>query len=219
MKSARLHGTRGQEQFGVDAAAEILGGGKLAASCKCYEIASAGLILTACEEFDKHKKRWKEEDCRQFVVVVAGYADNPKVQQEETKQKARFRRKNISFELWDGTTVVQKLRRHPELVHQRQPLNFCRDPPMPPASGLQVLFDPLHSESRSPRELSRSIARPRGRSPRSAAVDYIPDTSQSLGRRRDPVGIESGRVLQRDIGIGKLLSGFASACLDAQGGR
>ena len=118
LKSARLHGKRGQAQFGVDATAEIIDGGKLAASCKCCEDASVALIKTACEEFDEHKQRWKEEDCRHFVVVVAGYADDPKVQQEESRQKARYRRRNVSFELWDGTMIVQKLRRYPDLVHQ-----------------------------------------------------------------------------------------------------
>lgn len=117
LKSARLHGKRGQEQFGVDATAEILDGGKLAASCKCYEDVSVALIKKACEEFDQHKQRWKGEDCRRFVVVLAGYADSPKVQQEETRQRARYRRREISFELWDGTTISQKIRRHPDLVH------------------------------------------------------------------------------------------------------
>ena len=116
--TARLHGRRGFAQFGVDATAEIRGGGKLAASCKRYQRVSTDLIKTACEEFDQHKGRWKEEDCRRFVVVVAGYADDPKVQQEETKQKRRYKRRGVSFELWDGTIIAQKIRRHPDLVNQ-----------------------------------------------------------------------------------------------------
>jgi tetratricopeptide (TPR) repeat protein len=118
LKTPRLHGRRGQEQFGVDATAEIITGGKLAASCKCYAIASVALIKRACEEFDDHKQRWKEEDVRRFVVVVAGYAEDPKVQKEVTRQTRRYRGRKITFELWDGTTVVQKIRRDPALVHQ-----------------------------------------------------------------------------------------------------
>jgi len=50
--------------------------------------------------------------------VVAGYADSPKLQQEETRQKGRYRKRKISFELWDGTIIVQKISLHPELVHK-----------------------------------------------------------------------------------------------------
>jgi tetratricopeptide (TPR) repeat protein len=118
LKAARLHGGRGYGQFGVDAIAEIRDGGKAAASCKCSEDASVALIKKACEEFDQHKRRWKQEDCRRFFVVVAGYADAPKVQQEETKQKRRYKGRGILFELWDGTIIVQKIGPHPELVHK-----------------------------------------------------------------------------------------------------
>jgi hypothetical protein len=118
LRNARLHGPRGYKQFGVDATAEIRSGGKLAASCKRYKDVSVDLIRTACKEFDEHKQRWKKEDVRHFVVVVAGYAEDPKVQQEEVKQKARYRRRNIAFELWDGTVIVQRIRKHPDLVYQ-----------------------------------------------------------------------------------------------------
>jgi hypothetical protein len=118
LKNARLHGPRGIKQLGVDATAEILTGGKLAASCKRYKDIDVGLIKKACAEFDKHRQRWQEEDARRFIVVTAGYAESPKIQQEEARQKTRYRKQGIEFELWDGTILVQKIRKHRDLVHQ-----------------------------------------------------------------------------------------------------
>ena len=118
LKNARLHGTRGQKQFGVDGTAEMITGGRLAASCKRYKSATVDLIKEACEEFDEHRRYWKTQDCRRFVVVVAGYADDPKVQKDEVKRKKLYLKRAIEFELWDGTIITQKVRPHPDLVHR-----------------------------------------------------------------------------------------------------
>lgn len=118
LRNARLHGPRGVKQFGIDATAEMLTGGRAAASCKRYKDVDVTLIRKACDEFDANKQHWQQEDARRFIVVTAGYAESPTVQKEETKQKARYRKQGIEFELWDGTIIVQKIRKHRDLVHQ-----------------------------------------------------------------------------------------------------
>jgi tetratricopeptide (TPR) repeat protein len=118
LRLAQLYGTRGQRQHGADAIADCTGGGMAVVQCKCYALLIASDVREACIEFERNLQHWKKQDARRFILVVACDATSTKVVDEVAKQRKHLKKKNIAFEVWDRSSIVQRLQRQRNLVHR-----------------------------------------------------------------------------------------------------
>lgn len=104
------YGPPGQHQHGIDLLALIRPSGIAVAQCKRETSFSVKKIQTASDEFFAHWGHWKEKDVRQFVLFVACEVNRTEFQDEKLKQRERFAKHGITYELWGATTLAIKLR-------------------------------------------------------------------------------------------------------------
>jgi tetratricopeptide (TPR) repeat protein len=104
------YGIPGQRQHGIDLLALVTPEGLEVAQCKCESSLSIRKIQKASDEFFKHWTHWKDQGIRRFILFAACEVERTQLQNEMLKQRARFRERNISYELWGATTIRNKLR-------------------------------------------------------------------------------------------------------------
>lgn len=109
---------RGMKQYGIDALAEIRGGGNAVLSAKCYEKATAANIAKWSGEFlEHHKDYWSSRDIRVFVLSVAApNVTGADIIDQISKEKDRFGKLGIAYEVWGPEPVYDRLRPHEDLV-------------------------------------------------------------------------------------------------------
>ena len=106
------YGIPGQRQHGIDLLALVTPAGLEVAQCKCESSLSVRKIQKASDEFFKHWTHWEGQDVRRFILFAACEVERIQLQNEMLKQRARFRERGISYELWGATAIRNKLRPH-----------------------------------------------------------------------------------------------------------
>lgn len=116
--TCEIYGTRGQPQDGIDLLAHCQNGdGIEVGQCKCYTHFSPRQIREASDEFFVHwEKHWSKENVKRFILLVACDLSRRKQQDEIVKQKKRFGKFGISYEVWSAAKIRNKLRLHRGIV-------------------------------------------------------------------------------------------------------
>lgn len=117
-RQSDLFERRGLKQYGIDAFAEIRDGGYAVVSAKCYEKATAANIAKWSTEFLKHHNDyWSSRDIRVFVLSVAApNVTGANIIDQIRKEKDRFEKLGIAYEVWGPEPVYDRLRPHEDLV-------------------------------------------------------------------------------------------------------
>lgn len=117
-RQSDLFERRGLKQYGIDALAEIRDGGNAVLSAKCYEKATAANIAKWSGEFLKHHKDyWSSRDIRVFVLSVAApNVTGANIMDQIRKEKERFEKLGIAYEVWGPEPVYDRLRPHEDLI-------------------------------------------------------------------------------------------------------
>jgi len=112
VEKADEFGTQGQGQRGVDLLASIPPKHVAVGQCKCEAKFSVKKIQKASQEFFKHWSYWKDKGVHRFILFIACDASRAELQEEELRQKKRFREKGIAYAIWGAATLRTKLRPH-----------------------------------------------------------------------------------------------------------
>jgi hypothetical protein len=113
-----LYGIPGQTQHGIDLQAYLQKNrGVDVAQCKCYAKFSASEIKDASDAFLKHwSKIWRRKTVLRFILILACDVDDTDSQEALRKERARFKRKGLRYELWFGSTLRTKLAPYRHIV-------------------------------------------------------------------------------------------------------
>jgi tetratricopeptide (TPR) repeat protein len=122
VQGAERYGTRGQRQEGIDLLIEYRDEPKAAGQCKSHEHCDEALIKDACSTFLRHKKRWRDEGIRTFILILAADTRRTQLHRERARQRQRLRRAGFSFKVWSGAVLKSKLRKHRHIVRHFLPL-------------------------------------------------------------------------------------------------
>src|ERR1051325_7395535 len=106
------YGVPGQGQHGVDLLALVKPSGVEVAQCKCERSFSVRKIRQASKDFLNYWAHWKKKNVRRFILFVSCDIDRTELQNEMLRQRGRFAKRGISYEIWGATTIRNKLRPH-----------------------------------------------------------------------------------------------------------
>lgn len=116
--SSREYEYSGAPQYGVDLVADCADGvSTIVGQCKCYKSFPSAKIVEAADDFVKHlDSHWKTHKITRFILMTA--CDLRKSDQEVAiqRQRQKFAKHKISFEVWDREIIFTKLRNHPQIV-------------------------------------------------------------------------------------------------------
>lgn len=117
ISDARLYGRPRQKQFGIDVYADRADeAGIEVASCKCYQQIRKGQIAAWSTDFLKHwDTHWEPKRVRRFVLCVACDLNSHERRDEIEREKARFKRYGVKYEVWTQAKLTRMLRKHPEI--------------------------------------------------------------------------------------------------------
>lgn len=107
------YGVSGQGDFGVDVLARRSGGdGAEAASCKRRtSIKAADLSQWSDDVLEHWDTHWRAHGLRRFVLATtAANTDDRTIQDQVTREAARFNRLGVAYELWGPRQFAAKLR-------------------------------------------------------------------------------------------------------------
>lgn len=117
ISDARLYGRPRQKQYGIDVYAERTDeSGIEVASCKCYQEVRKGQITTWSDDFLDHwETHWKALGVRRFVLCVACDLNSHERRDEIERQKVRFNRHGVKYEVWTAAKLTRLLRKHTDI--------------------------------------------------------------------------------------------------------
>ncbi len=117
-RASDLFELRGLTQYGLDSLAEIRSGGQVGLSAKCYEKVTPAKIRDWCTDFLKHwDSYWSKRDIRAFILAIAApNVVNAGNRDQIAKEKIRFAKLGIAFDVWGPEPVFDRLRPHADLV-------------------------------------------------------------------------------------------------------
>ncbi|MEA5512261.1 hypothetical protein VB715_21040 [Crocosphaera sp. UHCC 0190] len=115
------YGTRGQTQEGIDLIAYYEDDQSvIVGDSKCYEDFPPHKIREASNKFLNNLEFWEKElesyKIKKFILFVACDLSEKKRQQQIIKEKNKFQKHNIIFEVWSSVTLRQKLAPHRSIV-------------------------------------------------------------------------------------------------------
>ncbi len=116
VRQCEEYGKNGQAQRGIDLLGHRNDGRLEVAQCKCERDFTPAKIRTASTEFLDHWEFWKQKNVTRFVVFVASEASQTQRQDEILRQKNRFQKFGIVYELWPANKIVNQLRPYPGIV-------------------------------------------------------------------------------------------------------
>ena len=108
------YGRPGQNQHGIDVYARLSGGGHICWQARNRQAVSPSDITKAVYDFLEDK--WAATAKRFVFCIHASLADNA-VQDSIEVEAARLQERGIVFDAVDGTHLGEKLRSHPEIIH------------------------------------------------------------------------------------------------------
>ena len=109
----------GAPQYGADIVADCADGvSTIIAQCKCYKSFLPAKIVEAADEFINHlDSHWKTYKIAKFILMTACDLRKSNQQAAIQRQRQRFAKHKIGFEVWDRETILTtKLRNHPQIV-------------------------------------------------------------------------------------------------------
>ncbi|MGE0084151.1 MAG: hypothetical protein AB7S75_06985 [Desulfococcaceae bacterium] len=117
ISTCETYGTKEQNQYGVDFLAyrsdsEMCEVGK----CLFYENCTPSDIKHISNSFLKYLSHWANWKIRRFILFAACDLSEPKHQDQIRKEKARFRKNGIDYEVWSPITLRHELRAYPGIV-------------------------------------------------------------------------------------------------------
>lgn len=114
-----VYGVGGQSQHGIDLLADtIRPDTRIAAQCKCYQKFTERNLRDTCKEFSDDLEYWQERNVRRFVLMVACAVERRGVIELRMEMQQQFMKQGITFELWDGNTLRDKLSPHRAIVER-----------------------------------------------------------------------------------------------------
>lgn len=108
LENVDLFGVPGQGQWGVDVLADKVGGGRVAASCKCHENATPAKLKDWSKAFlDERTEHWG--DVERFILVTAA-KDITAIQNADqiTRERARFAAIGVIYEVWGPEQLTER---------------------------------------------------------------------------------------------------------------
>ena len=108
------YGRPGQDQAGVDVYARLSGGGHICWQARNRQIIGPSDITEAVDDFLEGS--WAATAERFVLCMRASLADT-KLQKAIEREAVRLQERNIVFDAADGTELGEKLRSHPEIIH------------------------------------------------------------------------------------------------------
>jgi hypothetical protein len=120
IRTADLYHLDGQPQFGIDVIGWSTETGRIVvASCKCYQVVTAGQIADWSDDFLKHwSSHWETRGVQRFILAVSAPVHARKLVDEVSAQHTRFQTFGIEYEVWSPRQYQEKLRPHPGIVSQ-----------------------------------------------------------------------------------------------------
>lgn len=117
--SSHEYGTLGQSQYGIDLLApRHLGLTYDVAQCKCYQAFSPADIRAVSDDFFAHWDYWSQYQIHRFILCVACDMSNRQRREAIVEERKRFGAHNIQYEVWDATTLRNKLAPHRMIVER-----------------------------------------------------------------------------------------------------
>lgn len=112
-----VYGVRRQLQDGIDLIAHRKNNDGLeVGQCKCYQRITPGQIGTASDDFFKYWDRWSKENVKRYILFVACDLTDRNCQDRILKEKNRFAKYGLGYEVWSSSKIRNKLRPYPGIV-------------------------------------------------------------------------------------------------------
>jgi hypothetical protein len=119
INSCSTYGIRGQSQEGIDLLAHGGASGVLAVGqCKCYEEFPPREIRNASDEFFIHLNIWKTKGVKKFILFVACDLNTTLRQKQIIKEREKFNKVGLEYEVWSAANIRNKLSPHREIVER-----------------------------------------------------------------------------------------------------
>lgn len=117
IEDAHFYGRQRQVQYGIDVWADRAdGSGIEVASCKCYQSVRKGEIAGWSNDFLDHwDTHWKALRVHRFVLSVACDLNSHERRDEIEREKARFKRIGVKYEVWAVSKLTRMLRKHTDI--------------------------------------------------------------------------------------------------------
>jgi len=166
ISSAEVYGVSGQKQYGIDILARNQNNQPYAVGqCKCYQTFTQKDIANAASEFLTHFDCWYRQGVRKFILFVACDLDTTQQQNEIIQQTQQFLDKGMSFEVWSGSTLRDRLAPHPDIVnrhiHSQEILNNICGPAAQPvvfsSNNLNTILTELRRALKDPDRYHQDI--------------------------------------------------------------
>ncbi len=120
VRTCNQYGIQGKTDHGVDLLAPLKDqDGIIVAQCKAKKTFSVGAVKAVSKAFFKHwASQWQTKNVKRFILMVACDLQDTDVLIELGLQKAKFAEHNIVYEWWSNSSIVTRLRTHPEIVNR-----------------------------------------------------------------------------------------------------
>jgi len=119
LENVDLFGVPGQGQWGIDVLAHKVGGGRVVASCKCYEHATPSLLKAWSKAFlDERAEHWPDVD-RFILVTAARDITSVKNHDQIVRERTRFAAVNVAYEVWGPEQLTDRFGLADRSVAQR----------------------------------------------------------------------------------------------------
>jgi tetratricopeptide (TPR) repeat protein len=117
VSQCQQYGKKGAKDFGVDILAHKDDGTKIVGQCKAYRNLEPILIKKVTDDFFKHwDKKWKDEQVKEFVLVVGSDLIGTSQFDALEIAKKEFASYGIKYSWWDATKLTNLLKSHAEIV-------------------------------------------------------------------------------------------------------
>jgi hypothetical protein len=96
--------------------------GIIVAQCKAKKNFSASAVKAVSRAFFKHwNSHWQNKNVKRFILMVACDLQDTDVAAQLILQQAKFAQHGITYEWWSNSSIVTRLRPHPEIVNRYLP--------------------------------------------------------------------------------------------------
>lgn len=120
VRSCDQYGISGKTDHGVDLLAPLKDqDGIIVAQCKAKRTFSVSAVKAVSKDFFNHwATQWQSKNVKRFILMVACELQDTDVLTELSLQKAKFAEHDIAYEWWSNSSIVTRLRPHPEIVNR-----------------------------------------------------------------------------------------------------
>ncbi len=117
IKNGYVYGKPGQAQYGIDVIGIYEDETFIVLQCKRYQELSIRNLKDASSEFLTHfNSHWATDNIKEFILFVSCEISDTKVIGQIKKEKEKFSKKSIKYDVWHGNLIAKKLSPHPAIV-------------------------------------------------------------------------------------------------------